>query len=104
MAKVTAFYNKITDEWETRTDEFYLKYETSLNIEEFKGGRNFPVRSIYRFIEIYADYLNADTVEEDVMEDMEYSGRCEMDELIHYLWESAKYPSIIMREFDGWYD
>lgn len=102
--RVAEFYNRLTDKWEIRKDDFYLRYEGSLDIEEFKGGRIFPVRSIYSFIETCLPYLNADMVEEDVIEDMEYSGRCEADELIHYIWESAKYSSLAMRELDAWYD
>lgn len=98
------FYNTLTDSWEIRQDSFYLKYEDSLDLAEFKAGRIFPVRSIYSFIESCLPYLDADVVEEEVIEFMEQSGRCEADELIVYLWETAKYGSLLLMELDAWYD
>lgn len=98
------FYNRLTDSWEIRKDEFYLKYERSLDLDEFKAGRTFPVRSIYDFIESCLPGIDADIVEEEVIEHMEFSGRCESDELIVYLWETAKYGSLLLKELDSWYD
>lgn len=98
------FYNTLTDSWEIRYDSFYLKYEGSLDLDEFKAGRIFPVRSLYGFVESCLPYLDSDTVEEEVIELMEMSGRCEADELITYLWETAKYGSLLLKELDAWYD
>ncbi len=97
-------YERTTDTYilDDRKDfTFYLKYEKELDIEEFKAGRIITVRSLYGFAEELLG-MDSDDVEDKVTEKMVRSGRCEADELIHYFWETAKYPSIVLQDLDIW--
>lgn len=95
------FYTPTLGTYITRTDSDYLKYEKDLDVDEFKAGRIIGCRSLYGFAE-YILGLDPDEVEDEVFEGMLTSGRSEADELIHYFWETAKYPSIVMSEIDRW--
>lgn len=79
----------------------YLKYETEFDIEEFKANRIITVRSLYGFAEEYLS-IEADELEEEILDRMEDSDRCEADEMIYFFYETAKYPSLVLFQLDTW--
>lgn len=79
----------------------YLKYETEFDIEEFKANRIITVRSMYGFAEEYLS-IEADELEEEILDRMENSERCEADEMIYFFYETAKYPSLVLFQLDTW--
>lgn len=94
---------RTTDTYIDRVEDFnnYLKYETEFNIEEFKANRIISVRSLYGFAEEYLS-IEADDLEEEILNRMEESDRCEADEIIFFFYETAKYPSIVLFQLDEW--
>lgn len=79
----------------------YLKYETEFDIEEFKANRIITVRSLYGFAEEYLG-IETDELEEEILDRMEDSERCEADEMIYFFYETAKYPSLVLFQLDTW--
>lgn len=94
---------RTTDTYTERVRDFnnYLKYETEFDIEEFKANRIITVRSLYGFAKEYLS-IEADDLEEEILNRMEESDRCEADEIIFYLYETAKYSSIVLFQLDEW--
>lgn len=79
----------------------YLKYETEFDIEEFKANRIITVRSLYGFAKECLS-IEADELEEEIINRMKESNRCEADELIFFFYETAKYSSIVLFQLDEW--
>lgn len=94
---------RTTDTYIDRVEDFnnYLKYETEFDIEEFKANRIISVRSLYGFAEEYLS-IQADDLEEEILNRMEESDRCEADEIIFFFYETAKYSSIVLFQLDEW--
>ncbi len=79
----------------------YLKYESGFDLDEFKDNRVITVRSLYGFVEFVLN-LEVDEVEDEIIKRMVETGRPEADELILYLYDTAKYPSSTLYKLDYW--